>query len=293
VCVGSFSDHPLTLRNSGGCPLTVTDISSSSPEFIPPGVDAYRLPSPPAAPSTRKSASSPRASDRSPRRSPSRATIRAGRERSRCPATRRAASLPSPARATSAASISAGGPSGRCRSATSAAATSTSRGSRSSQTHGSPGATTAIGPHAHAETSTNTSTRKSATNAARPSRSLPTRSRRPSSRTRRKRRRARDRLPYRSRVRPGAALRGGLLFVVRNGRHRALRRDARLRRGLTISWSRGRPSAPFVCQGALLRSHGCPHVAEISVWGAAGSVRGSIRRPSTGSWSAPGRRTAG
>jgi hypothetical protein len=43
VCVGSFSDQPLTLGNSGGCPLTVTDISSSSPEFIPPGVDAYPL----------------------------------------------------------------------------------------------------------------------------------------------------------------------------------------------------------------------------------------------------------
>jgi photosystem II stability/assembly factor-like uncharacterized protein len=43
VCVGSFSDQPLTLSNSGHCPLTVTGISSSSPEFIPPGVDAYPL----------------------------------------------------------------------------------------------------------------------------------------------------------------------------------------------------------------------------------------------------------
>jgi photosystem II stability/assembly factor-like uncharacterized protein len=41
VCVGSFRDQPLTLSNSGGCALTVTGIVSSSPEFIPPGVDAY------------------------------------------------------------------------------------------------------------------------------------------------------------------------------------------------------------------------------------------------------------
>jgi hypothetical protein len=43
VCVGSFADEPLTLSNSGRCPLTVTGITSSSPEFIPPGVDAYPL----------------------------------------------------------------------------------------------------------------------------------------------------------------------------------------------------------------------------------------------------------
>jgi len=43
VCVGSFRDEPLTISNSGACALTVTGISSSSPEFIPPGVDAYPL----------------------------------------------------------------------------------------------------------------------------------------------------------------------------------------------------------------------------------------------------------
>jgi photosystem II stability/assembly factor-like uncharacterized protein len=43
VCVGSFRDEQLTLSNSGGCPLTVTGIVSSSPEFIPPGVAAYPL----------------------------------------------------------------------------------------------------------------------------------------------------------------------------------------------------------------------------------------------------------
>jgi hypothetical protein len=43
VCVGSFRDEPLTISNSGACALTVTSISSSSPEFIPPGVDAYPL----------------------------------------------------------------------------------------------------------------------------------------------------------------------------------------------------------------------------------------------------------
>jgi hypothetical protein len=43
VCVGSFRDELLTLSNSGGCPLTITGIVSSSPEFIPPGVHAYPL----------------------------------------------------------------------------------------------------------------------------------------------------------------------------------------------------------------------------------------------------------
>lgn len=42
-CVGSFVDEPLTLINSGRCALTVTGITSSSPEFIPPGVDAYPI----------------------------------------------------------------------------------------------------------------------------------------------------------------------------------------------------------------------------------------------------------
>jgi hypothetical protein len=43
VCVGSFRDEELTLSNSGGCALTVTSITSSSPEFIPPGVNVYPL----------------------------------------------------------------------------------------------------------------------------------------------------------------------------------------------------------------------------------------------------------
>ena len=33
VCVGAFSDQPLTLSNSGAVPLTITAITSSSPEF--------------------------------------------------------------------------------------------------------------------------------------------------------------------------------------------------------------------------------------------------------------------
>jgi hypothetical protein len=41
VCIGSFNDEPLTVANSGGCALTVTGITSSSPEFIPPAVDTY------------------------------------------------------------------------------------------------------------------------------------------------------------------------------------------------------------------------------------------------------------
>jgi hypothetical protein len=43
VCVGSFADEPLTLNNSGHCPLTVTAITSSSPEFVAPEVLAYPL----------------------------------------------------------------------------------------------------------------------------------------------------------------------------------------------------------------------------------------------------------
>ena len=43
VCVGSFRDEPLTISNSGGCDLTVTGITSSSTEFVPPGVDAYPI----------------------------------------------------------------------------------------------------------------------------------------------------------------------------------------------------------------------------------------------------------
>lgn len=42
-CVGSFVDEPLLLSNSGRCSLTITGISSTSPEFIPPGVHTYPL----------------------------------------------------------------------------------------------------------------------------------------------------------------------------------------------------------------------------------------------------------
>ena len=38
VCVGSFCDQPLTLCNSGDCPLTVTGITSSSSAFLVPSV---------------------------------------------------------------------------------------------------------------------------------------------------------------------------------------------------------------------------------------------------------------
>jgi hypothetical protein len=43
VCVGSFRDEPLTLVNTGSCPLTVTDVSSSSPEFLAPDVVHFPL----------------------------------------------------------------------------------------------------------------------------------------------------------------------------------------------------------------------------------------------------------
>ncbi len=43
VCIGSFRDLPLVLDNSGKCTLTVTSVSSSSPEFLPPEVVSYPL----------------------------------------------------------------------------------------------------------------------------------------------------------------------------------------------------------------------------------------------------------
>jgi hypothetical protein len=43
VCVGSFRDLPLVLDNSGKCLLTITSITSSSPEFLPPEVFSYPL----------------------------------------------------------------------------------------------------------------------------------------------------------------------------------------------------------------------------------------------------------
>lgn len=43
VCVGSFVDHGLVLNNRGSCRLYLTGISSSSPDFIPPGVATYPL----------------------------------------------------------------------------------------------------------------------------------------------------------------------------------------------------------------------------------------------------------
>ena len=43
VCVGSFADEPLLITNSGQCTLTVTGMSSSSPEFLVPEVLAYPI----------------------------------------------------------------------------------------------------------------------------------------------------------------------------------------------------------------------------------------------------------
>jgi photosystem II stability/assembly factor-like uncharacterized protein len=43
TCIGSFHDEPLTLANSSRCPLTITDITSSSAEFLAPDVDAFPL----------------------------------------------------------------------------------------------------------------------------------------------------------------------------------------------------------------------------------------------------------
>jgi hypothetical protein len=41
VCLDSFRDQPVTLTNAGHCPLVVSDITSSSPVFLPPSVLAY------------------------------------------------------------------------------------------------------------------------------------------------------------------------------------------------------------------------------------------------------------
>jgi hypothetical protein len=41
VCLDSFKDRPLTLVNSGGCNLTVSNITSSSPEFQTAGVMTF------------------------------------------------------------------------------------------------------------------------------------------------------------------------------------------------------------------------------------------------------------
>ncbi len=41
VCPGSFADKMLILSNSGACPLTINDISSSSTEFVVPDVLSY------------------------------------------------------------------------------------------------------------------------------------------------------------------------------------------------------------------------------------------------------------
>ena len=41
VCVGSFADEPLVVSNSGHCPLSITAITSSSGEFLPPTTLSY------------------------------------------------------------------------------------------------------------------------------------------------------------------------------------------------------------------------------------------------------------
>jgi hypothetical protein len=43
VCLGSFVDRGLVVNNRGPCPLRIKRVSSSSPDFIPPGVTFYPL----------------------------------------------------------------------------------------------------------------------------------------------------------------------------------------------------------------------------------------------------------
>jgi len=43
VCLNSFTDEPVTLSNAGHCPLIVSDITSSSPEFLVPSVLVFPI----------------------------------------------------------------------------------------------------------------------------------------------------------------------------------------------------------------------------------------------------------
>jgi hypothetical protein len=43
VCVGSFVDEPLFVNNSGKCTLWVNSITSSSSDFLPPGISSYPI----------------------------------------------------------------------------------------------------------------------------------------------------------------------------------------------------------------------------------------------------------
>jgi len=42
-CVGSFVDEELTFNNNGSCTLSISDVTSSSPDFITPSVSSYPL----------------------------------------------------------------------------------------------------------------------------------------------------------------------------------------------------------------------------------------------------------
>jgi hypothetical protein len=43
ACLGSFTDEELTIDNGGEGPLSITDITSSSPDFLPPSVLSYPI----------------------------------------------------------------------------------------------------------------------------------------------------------------------------------------------------------------------------------------------------------
>jgi hypothetical protein len=43
VCLGSFTDELLTINNTGSCPLSISNITSSDPNFQAPGVHSYPL----------------------------------------------------------------------------------------------------------------------------------------------------------------------------------------------------------------------------------------------------------
>jgi hypothetical protein len=43
VCLGSFWEETLTINNTGACPLHITNVTSSSPEFTTPNIVSYPL----------------------------------------------------------------------------------------------------------------------------------------------------------------------------------------------------------------------------------------------------------
>ncbi|WP_433379270.1 choice-of-anchor D domain-containing protein [Actinoplanes sp. CA-142083] len=43
VCAGEFADRDLAVNNAGSCPLVISAVTSSTPDFVPPDVDSWPL----------------------------------------------------------------------------------------------------------------------------------------------------------------------------------------------------------------------------------------------------------